>query len=622
MLKIPVFLASDDKYAPFVATTMASILMHTNDFIEFYIMDCGISTKNKKKICKTDKYFKNFSIEFLEIDIEKYFSKFPELEQISRAMYARYLIPLLKPDIDKAIYSDIDVAFVKDVRTLFCEELGGKIIGAVPSQRGNLNNNYKKEKEKLNLSPSHQFFMSGLLLINCNLWRKNDITSKLFEQTAFHSNCITLPDQEIFNIVFDNNYMPLDKKYCVIYKIFDQVYTKEQIDNLVKEQVIIHYPGGGDSKPWNNKKLKSAEYFYEAVKFTDFRKEIAMISKKKPMIKKILHNIFDVRNNSEKTHKVVTILGINLKFRKKIRQKDLIKTIEIQNDKIKAIYTLLNSCVDITKVPKARGELRKLQMADTLALDIFDRLCTKHSLTYWLDYGSLLGAVRHRGFIPWDDDVDVAMIRGDYEKIRTIFRNDFEKLGFEVNEGIGYYRQIIRLKYKNSAIQIDIFPHDFYFKDIDSRVEEIELSNKIVLCNKQFFQEQPLEYLQQGKIKFSYEKLQSITNNVILQNNKIDTSNGALFSGCEYICYDKPKIISNKLLFPLKRASFEDIELFIPNNSDLYLKKIYGDYFSFPDFSDPEMCAHKDIMDKCKGIDDIIIELKNIIKSDFAIASK
>lgn len=85
--------------------------------------------------------------------------------------------------------------------------------------------------------------MSGLLLIDCNLWRKNNITSKLFEQTTFYSNRITLPDQEIFNIVFDNDYMPLDKKYCVIYKIFDQVYTKEQIDNLIKEQVIIHYPG-------------------------------------------------------------------------------------------------------------------------------------------------------------------------------------------------------------------------------------------------------------------------------------------------------------------------------------------------------------------------------------------
>lgn len=142
------------------------------------------------------------------------------------------------------------------------------------------------------------------------------------------------------------------------------------------------------------------------------------------------------------------------------------------------------------------------------------------------------------------------------------------------------------------------------------------------MCNKQFFKEQPLADLQQGKIKFSYEKLQNITNSVILQNNNIDINNGVLFSGCEYICYDKPKIIPNKVLFPLKRTFFEDIELFIPNNSDLYLQKIYGNYLLFPDFRDPEMCAHKDIMDKCKGIDNMIIELKNIIKNDFVIVSK
>ena len=56
MNKIPVFLASDDNYSPFCATTMASILMHTKEFIEFYILDCGISQKNKIKICQNLTY--------------------------------------------------------------------------------------------------------------------------------------------------------------------------------------------------------------------------------------------------------------------------------------------------------------------------------------------------------------------------------------------------------------------------------------------------------------------------------------------------------------------------------------------------------------------------------------
>lgn len=63
-------------------------------------------------------------------------------------------------------------------------------------------------------------------------------------------------------------------------------------------------------------------------------------------------------------------------------------------------------------------ELKKIQVA---ILDYFDVFCKKNSIHYWIDYGTLLGAVRHKGFIPWDDDVDIAMLRKDYEKAAQIF---------------------------------------------------------------------------------------------------------------------------------------------------------------------------------------------------------
>ena len=79
-------------------------------------------------------------------------------------------------------------------------------------------------------------------------------------------------------------------------------------------------------------------------------------------------------------------------------------------------------------------KLRQLQLAELEILDEFIRVCEQHGLRYFLTGGTLLGAVRHQGFIPWDDDIDVAMPRDDYRKLialrqefRAVFRLDSEE---------------------------------------------------------------------------------------------------------------------------------------------------------------------------------------------------
>lgn len=64
--------------------------------------------------------------------------------------------------------------------------------------------------------------------------------------------------------------------------------------------------------------------------------------------------------------------------------------------------------------------LRQAQLAELYILDVFDAICAKHNLTYFLAGGALLGAMRHGGFIPWDDDIDVAMPMADYRKFLKI----------------------------------------------------------------------------------------------------------------------------------------------------------------------------------------------------------
>src|SRR6266487_1024402 len=65
---------------------------------------------------------------------------------------------------------------------------------------------------------------------------------------------------------------------------------------------------------------------------------------------------------------------------------------------------------------KGETPLRQCQLVMLRMLKIFDYLCAKHQIKYFLTGGSLIGAVRHQGFIPWDDDLDVGMTRGNYEK--------------------------------------------------------------------------------------------------------------------------------------------------------------------------------------------------------------
>ena len=70
--------------------------------------------------------------------------------------------------------------------------------------------------------------------------------------------------------------------------------------------------------------------------------------------------------------------------------------------------------------------LKKIWTVELDLLEQFDRFCKTFDLTYYADYGTLLGAVRHRGFIPWDDDIDVSMMRPDYDRLLSLAESYFK----------------------------------------------------------------------------------------------------------------------------------------------------------------------------------------------------
>ena len=124
-----------------------------------------------------------------------------------------------------------------------------------------------------------------------------------------------------------------------------------------------------------------------------------------------------------------------------------------------------------------------------------DRICKKHDLKYVMDWGTLLGAVRHKGFIPWDDDMDVAMLREDYEKLKEIAPSELpEYYMFQnaYNDGIMTNFAKIRdsrttaIEFPqldpsiNQGMYIDIFPIDDVPEDKDTDTRAILMQKEMI----------------------------------------------------------------------------------------------------------------------------------------------
>ena len=119
--------------------------------------------------------------------------------------------------------------------------------------------------------------------------------------------------------------------------------------------------------------------------------------------------------------------------------------------------------------------LKKVQKEELDILVFFDAFCRQHNLRYSLAYGSLLGAVRHKGFIPWDDDIDVIMPREDYELLIRLFDDKTNRffLQSHYSEAHYYYpfakirkngtvfrEKFLEDKQINHGFYIDVFPAD------------------------------------------------------------------------------------------------------------------------------------------------------------------
>lgn len=241
-------------------------------------------------------------------------------------------------------------------------------------------------------------------------------------------------------------------------------------------------------------------------------------------------------------------------------------------DQIETLQFFLNQMHSPSSVgPTSDNDLRIMQLCDAALLAIFDKFCKKYHLSYWLDYGTLLGAVRHKGFIPWDDDMDIAMPRKDFDKAVGLMKQELEPFGLEVHKmDIG----IIGLSYHHTqtGIWLDIFPiDDLYSEEKIDKVEK-NISDNI------------------NKYRSFWKRRKRIKDDAYFVKMRNEYINNKCKSGEEHIWYHCPefKYVKNvmhthQMIFPLQKINFEGYDLSAPNMLEDYLEGIYGkNYMGFP----------------------------------------
>ncbi len=244
----------------------------------------------------------------------------------------------------------------------------------------------------------------------------------------------------------------------------------------------------------------------------------------------------------------------------------------------------------------------KMKKVWAIELDLlyeFDRVCRKNGLTYFLIFGSLLGAVRHHGFIPWDDDMDVIMPRADYEKFLTLgseFRTPYFLQTCRTDPGFYYAHAKLRnsdtaaIDYPfiyqgfNLGCFIDVLPLDNF--DPENGAADFEEINRLILENSVAMRltHPALSERDRERVRRhsgiepmkAFERIDCLSK----KSNEKYTGYVSILAATTYGM--KKDVFPAESFSQAVPCSFNGIETFIPCGYDTVLSTTYGDYMELP----------------------------------------
>lgn len=251
---INIFYAPNNNHAKLAFISMLSILENSNGKIEFNILHSDLSKENIKLFQELNKY-KNCAVVFEKIN-EDDFKDFPTPSWVTIQAWYRIKIPELKKEINKALYLDCDTLITQDIAQLFDINISNYALAGIKDVI-----NSDKNSKKLNCK-NNNYINSGVLLINCEKWRKENTFEKIKNYVLRKSiDC----DQDAINKIFDGDKLLLPQKYNymeVWWRNNRNDYNNKEKEEYKKAQnnpFIIHFTG---IKPNNLKCKNSYKYLW------------------------------------------------------------------------------------------------------------------------------------------------------------------------------------------------------------------------------------------------------------------------------------------------------------------------------------------------------------------------
>lgn len=264
--------------------------------------------------------------------------------------------------------------------------------------------------------------------------------------------------------------------------------------------------------------------------------------------------------------------------------------------------------IKLKSVPHVEGELslREIQLESLAILKAIDKICASEGLRYWLMFGSLIGVVRHKGFIPWDDDLDIAMPRGDYEKFMTYFSAHEEELKplVALEPKVGENQPFLITRVSNSGFKmlgeygeyldnlgtfVDIYPLDGLGDDIECSVAHKTAAYKLIVnylraCNYDCSNTGNGALKKLAKTACSMllgepDKYQKKLNALCLERGFDDST---YVSNISWTVSADESIYERRWFETTERMPFEDMTVPVPGGYDSLLRCDYGDYMQLP----------------------------------------